>query len=147
MSLYRILENGYLANIKATLMQDFEADAVRALKDAQAKVSNEVNQLVSLADVLHLDADFDAFGSVVDGLIAANNQFMIALDRNAAGDQLYRSAIPHHKSVLRFYKLRCAIAHAGTSSVVYEQFIDADAAVTTLLPTTELIALKCLKIS
>lgn len=148
MSLYRILENSYLTNIKNILMQEFDADATRALKDASEKVGAEVNQLVALADTLNMQADFIAFSAEVDTQIAANNRFMTALDRNAAKDgKLYGSPLLHHKGVLRFYKLRCAIAHAGTSSVVYEQFADADAAVTTLLPVTETIALKCLWVS
>jgi hypothetical protein len=146
LSLYRILENAYLTNIKQTLVAEFDVDAGRALDVAKKKVSSEVMQLVSLAEDADLGGEFLRFNLEVDALIAANNQFITKLDKGAEADPLYGSQELFKKGVLRFYKLRCAIAHAGTSSVIYEQFSDADAAATALLPSIEAIALKSLKI-
>jgi len=109
-------------------------------------VANEVNQLISLTEDANLTAEFVQFDTEFDTLMAANNQFIHKLDRSAKSHQLYRSQDRYKKAVFRFYKLRCAIAHAGTSSVIYEQFPDSDAAATSLLDSIEVIALKSLKI-
>lgn len=146
LSLYRILENAYLTNIKQALFAEFDVDAGRALESAKNKVSSEMMQLVSLAEDAELKTEFQLFNAEIDGLIAANNQFILKLDSGAKSDPLYRSPDIFKKGVLRLYKLRCSIAHAGTSSVIYEQFADADSAATALLPAIEAIALKSLKI-
>lgn len=147
LALYRVLEHGYLANIKKKLIADFDADATSAIEEALDKVANEVNQLVSLAEEADLKTEFEEFDVEVEALIGANNQFIYKLDRGAKAHQLYRSPDRYKKAVVRFYKLRCAIAHAGASSVIYEQFPDSDAAATKLLPSIEAIALKSLKIT
>jgi hypothetical protein len=147
LSLYRILENAYLANIKKALLEEFEQDAGKAIESAKKKVSSELNQLVALAESADLTAEFVAFNIEVDALIGAGNQFIIKLDRGAQSERLYKAEQAHKKAVLRFYKLRCAIAHAGTSSVIYEQFADADSAVMSLLPFIEAIALKSLSVA
>lgn len=146
LSLYRILENAYLTNIKQALLAEFDVDAGRALDSAKKKVSSEVMQLISLAEDADLKSEFQHLNAEFDALIAANNQFILKLDKGAEGDPLYGSQEIFRKGVLRFYKLRCSIAHAGTSSVIYEQFPDADDAANALLPAIEAIALKSLKI-
>lgn len=147
LSLYRILENAYLNNIKQLLLADFDADASRALDAARKKVSSELAQLVSLAEEADLTTEFETLSNQFDALIALGNRFIIMLDKGAEGDPLYGLPQAYKKGVLRFYKLRCSIAHAGTSSVIYEQFADADHAATALLPLIEQIALKSLKIA
>ncbi|MET3179546.1 UNVERIFIED_ORG: hypothetical protein ABIC43_002702 [Variovorax guangxiensis] len=147
LALYRILEHAYLSNIKRKLLLDFDADAGGALQEALDKVSNEVNQLVSLAEDADLTVEFEQFNVAFDAQLSVGNNFIIKLDRGAKSHQLYRAQERYKKAVLRFYKLRCAIAHAGTSSVIYEQFADSDQAATALLPSIEAIALKSLKIS
>lgn len=147
LALYRILEHGYLSNIKKKLLADFDADASGALGEALEKVANEINQLISLAEEADLRGEFEQFDAMIETLIASGNSFIIKLDRGAKNHTLYRSSDRYKKAVLRFYKLRCAIAHAGTSSVIYEQFSDSDQAATALLPSIETIAMKSLKIS
>lgn len=146
LSLYRILENAYLTNIKNTLLSEFDVDAGRALDTAKKKVSSELMQLVTLAEDADLTNEFQLFNAKIDVLKNARNHFITKLDMGAASDGLYGAPELFKKGVLRFYKLRCSIAHAGTSSVIYEQFADADQAVTQLLPEIEAIALKSLKI-
>ena len=146
LSLYRILENAYLNNIKKALLDDFDKDAGRAVDDAKRKLQAEVNQLLDLVGANALDPEFQSFNAEFDALIAGSNQFAIALDRAAQADALYRVDVLK-KAVVRFYKLRCSIAHAGTSSVIYEQLHDANAAMLRLLPSVELIVLKSLGIS
>ncbi len=103
-------------------------------------------QLVTLAEDADLTNEFQLFNAKIDVLKNARNHFITKLDMGAASDGLYGAPELFKKGVLRFYKLRCSIAHAGTSSVIYEQFADADQAVTQLLPEIEAIALKSLKI-
>ena len=146
LSLYRILENAYLYNIKKSLLDDFDKDAGRAVEDAKKKLQAEVNQLLDLVGANALDPEFQIFNGEFEALIAGSNHFAIALDRAAQGDALYRVDVLK-KAVVRFYKLRCSIAHAGTSSVIYEQLPDANAAMLRLLPSVELIVLKSLRIS
>lgn len=147
LSLYRILENAYLTNIKKSLLAEFDLDASKAIESAKKKVGNEVNQLVSLVEEADLKTEFEVFNIEYDNLISCGNQFIIRLDKGAENEPLYGSPERYKKAVLRFYKLRCSIAHAGTSSVIYEQFADADQAATALLPSIEAIALKSMNIS
>jgi hypothetical protein len=143
LSLYRILENAYLSNIKKQLDADFQKDAAKAVEIAAKSLKSELEQLFLLADNVGLANEFLLFNTAVETLIGVGNQFMIALDRSASTEVYYRDPAQYKKGVLRFYKLRCSIAHAGTSSVFYEQFRDADTAAFALLSSIEKIALKC----
>lgn len=147
LSLYRILENAYLSTIKRALLAAFDDDATKAVKDAQAKLASEVNQLVALAEEAGLIQEFLAFNTEYEKLLGAGNRFIIMLDKGAEAESLYKSQDLYKKAVIRLYKLRCSIAHAGTSSVIYEQFPDADAAAYGLAPTMESIAIKSMKIT
>jgi hypothetical protein len=145
LSFYRILENAYLTNIKDVLIAEFDKDAARAVEEAKKKLQSEANQLVDLMVVGRLEAEFLAFNAEFDNLMVAMNQYVIALDRASQGDQLYREN--SKKAVLRFYKMRCSIAHAGTSSVIFEQMPDSIAAMILLLPSVEALVLKSLAIT
>ncbi|MNY54519.1 hypothetical protein D3C86_1904050 [compost metagenome] len=101
---------------------------------------------MDLAEKSGLTAEFETFGIEVGALMAAGNVFITMLDRSAKADSLYGQG-GFKKAVLLFYKLRCSIAHAGTSSVIFEQFPDSNLAALALLPSIEAIALKSLKIS
>jgi len=79
--------------------------------------------------------------------MAQSNRYIAAIDKNAEADNYYKSQNVAEKAVLRFYKMRCSIAHAGTSSVIYEQMPDANAATIALLPMVEEIIHKSLNIS
>lgn len=147
LSFYRLLENAYLTNIKKVLLAEFDNDAGRAIEDAKKKLQSEVNQLVDLMKQLQLDAEFISFNSEFENQIAAGNQYAIALDRGAQEEALYRSQETQKKAVLRFYKMRCSIAHAGTSSVIFEQMPDAMSAAAALMPTVEAIVLKSLAVT
>lgn len=147
LSLYRILENAYLKKIKETLLDDFEKDATKAVEEAKKKLSSEVNQLINLMKSQQLDTQFIAFNDEFETHLAQQNRYVTALDKNAQDEAGYGSKDIAVKAVLRFYKMRCSIAHAGTSSVIYEQMPDASAATIALLPKIEAIIHKSLKIS
>jgi len=147
LSFYRILENAYLTNIKRILNASFDFDAKTALTLAQKSVSSEIAQLLVLTETIGLQTEFLAFNSAIEDLLIAQNKFIEALDANAREDKdLYGHKEIWRKAVLRFYKLRCSIAHGGTSSVIYEQFVDANAAALKLLPSIEEVAFKSLKL-
>lgn len=147
LSLYRILENAYLENIKTALLDAFDEDASKAVESAKAKLASEVNQLASLAESAGLVTEFEEFNVEVDAQILAGNKYITMLDRSAEKEVLYKAPEVYKKGVQRFYKMRCSIAHAGTSSVIYEQFSDANVGTLALLPSVEAIALKSLKIT
>lgn len=147
LSFYRLLENAYLTNIKKVLLADFDKDAARAIEDAKKKLQSEVNQLVDLMTQLQLNAEFISFNTQFDNQITSGNQYVIALDKGAQDEALYRSPEVQKKAVLRFYKMRCSIAHAGTSSVIFEQMSDAMSATAALLPSVEAIVLKSLSVT
>ncbi|MFJ2549478.1 hypothetical protein ACIOVF_23870 [Pseudomonas sp. NPDC087612] len=145
LSFYRILENAYLSNIQSILNDSFHFDAKTALTIAQKSVSSEVQQLITLAESLSMQAQFLAFNVAIEDLLTAGNKYIKALDKSASDDRdLYGHREIWRKAVLRFYKLRCSIAHGGTSSVIYEQFSDANSAAITLLPSMERIAYRSL---
>lgn len=145
LSLYRILENAYLDNIKKTLLSEFDEDPKTALESAKKKVASEINQLIHLTETSGLKVEFENFNTEFTALLGLGNRYIIMTDKNAQEEQLYNSAELYKKSVVRFYKIRCSIAHAGTSSIIYEQFDDADDAIIILLPFIEAIAMKSLK--
>lgn len=147
LSLYRILENAYLRNIREALLDDFDKDAGKAVEEAKKKLSSEVNQLINLMKSQQLDAQFIAFNVEFETQLAQHNRYVTALDKNAETDANYGSKDVAVKAVVRFYKMRCSIAHAGTSSVIYEQLPDANAATIALLPAVEAIAHRSLNIS
>lgn len=89
LSLYRILEHAYLANVKQVLMQDFDVSAMKAVEEAKKKLGSELGQLVDLGDKAGLIAEFEAFGVAFDTLVAQGNTFITMLDREASSDNLY----------------------------------------------------------
>ncbi len=147
LSLYRILEHAYLRNIKETLIDEFDKDANKAVEEAKKKLSSEVNQLADLMKCKNLDTEFVAFNDEFEKQLALQNRYINAINRSAELDIMYRDKEIAKKAVLRFYKIRCSIAHAGTSSVIYEQMPDANKATIALLPTVEAIIQKSLNIS
>lgn len=147
LSLYRILENAYLRNIKKALADDFDKDAGRAVEEAKKKLSSEVNQLIDLMRSQGLGAEFIAFNDEFERQLIQQNRYITALDKNAETDSNYGNKDLAIKAVVRFYKMRCSIAHAGTSSVIYEQLPDANAGTIAILPAVESIIHKSLNIT
>jgi hypothetical protein len=148
-SLYRILENAYLDNIKNTLLARFDSQPRIALKDATSQLTSELMQLITLAESADLRAECVDWDVAFESLLLSHNSYAEALDREAQEDRSFYGSPPgerHKKALLRLYKLRCSIAHAGTSSVIYEKHADADAAAIALIPKMECIVHKLLKI-
>lgn len=147
LSLYRILENSYLRIVKESLVRDFDADAGKAVEEAKKKLASEMNQLISLMKDQGLGHLFLKFNIKFEEQINIGNRYIVAVDRNAKTEGLYNSQDISVKAVVRFYKTRCSIAHAGTSSVIYEQHPDANSGMIALLPAVEEIIHGSLKIT
>ncbi|NJA90145.1 hypothetical protein HCX48_13070 [Rhodocyclus tenuis] len=147
LSLYRILENAYLRSIKEALLEEFDKDANKAVEDARKKLTSEINQLVNLMKSQKLDSQFIAFNDEFEKQLLQRNRYVTALDKTAELESGFGNRDVAVKAVVRFYKMRCSIAHAGTSSVIYEQLPDANAAVIDLLPAVEAIVHGSLNIS
>ncbi len=148
-SLYRILENAYLNNIKNTLIQQFDLRPKSALKDATNQLGSELNQLITLAESADLRNECIQWDNIFEDLLIARNSYADALDREARDDAPIYGSPPekrYKKALLRLYKLRCSIAHAGTSSVIYEAHSDSAIAASALIPITEQIVYKLLKL-
>lgn len=146
LSFYRIVEHAYLNNIKQILLREFARNAKAAVKKASDSLSSEPNQLVTLTESINLQAEFVSFNDSVDILIQNNNQFMMQVDKAAREESLYGAIEIYKKGIIRFYKLRCSIAHGGTSSVIFEEFADANDAAIDLMQKVEAIALKSMGI-
>jgi hypothetical protein len=148
-SLYRILENAYLDNIKNEMLRRFDTQPKFALKEAATQLSSELTQLITLAESTDLRSECVKWNDTFEILLTTQNSYAIAIDSEAREDRDIYGSKPekiYKKALLRLYKLRCSIAHAGTSSVIYEQHTDADAAAITLIPDMEEIIYKLLKI-
>lgn len=146
LSLYRVLENSYLQNIKISLVRDFDRDAAKAVEEAQKKLSAEVLQLIDLMRAKNIESEFINFNNEFENQLSTSNRYIYALDRSAKNDTNYGNKDLALKAAVRFYKIRCSIAHAGTSSVIYEQLPDANSAMVALLPHVEAIVYKCLDV-
>lgn len=145
LSYYRILENSYLENIKKELFSKFDSAPKTSIEEAKKQLGSEINQLILLTDSSHLKDEFIDFNNKYDSLLKSS-KFLYGIDREAKEELLFKDSALYKKAVLRFYKIRCAIAHAGTANVIYEQYIDADQAIMGLLPEIEVIVLKLLGI-
>lgn len=152
LSLYRVLENGYLNSVRDEFLRIFDKQPAKALKNAQESLASEPAQLVALAESKDLKTEFEVFSDIFDGLVDVNsanpNQFALAIDHELRTDKspLFGAQERFKKGISRLYKIRCAIAHAGTASIVYEQFEDADIAADTLRDAIEKIVRKLMGI-
>ncbi|MCG2583505.1 hypothetical protein [Massilia sp. TS11] len=146
LSFYRIVENAYLTNIKKRFIQSFDIDAKNAVKEAEKSLQSEMNQLNALAEENDLIPAFEPFNAQFDVLLAAQNRFIHSIERSASEEPLYKMQGTYKKAVVRFYKLRCSIAHGGTSSTIFEEHQDGNDALTSLMADVEAIAMKCLEL-
>jgi hypothetical protein len=138
-----------LDNIKNEMLRRFDTQPKFALKEAATQLSSELTQLITLAESTDLRSECVKWNDTFEILLTTQNSYAIAIDSEAREDRGIYGSKPekiYKKALLRLYKLRCSIAHAGTSSVIYEQHTDADAAAITLIPDMEEIIYKLLKI-
>jgi hypothetical protein len=146
LSFYRIVENAYLTNIKKRLIQAFDIDAKIAIKEAEKSLQSEMNQLVALAEENGLIPAFEPFNAQFEVLLARQNRFIHSIERSASDESLYKTQGIYKKAIVRFYKLRCSIAHGGTSSTIFEEHQDGNDALMFLMADVEAIAMTSLEL-
>jgi hypothetical protein len=133
LTLYQVLEHGFLLSILNALNSQFLQHPAQAINDAAEALKNDLTKFVELIKAHSLNSTFDELESNLKS-IELTNRFAAALERQwqkessrVQGDQ---------KGAFICYKIRCSIVHAG-DSLTYEAYTDADAAV--------ILALSCLE--
>ena len=138
LSLYRIFEHGYLAEVFETLKSAFFASPKESLAAATTSLDSELNQFLALVQNAGLDGHFAALVDEFDKAKAAGNRFAAALEHSfQQSGQLKAIKGKGQKGVLICYKIRCAIVHAGMSSQIFDAYPDGPACLELLLPVCE----------
>lgn len=137
LSLYRILENGYLGELLKKINTDFLADPDRTIADAQKTLKSEVVQFFEYVKSKAIESQFDDFNTRFEQLISDKNFLAHAIQRKIDGsaDSTWKTG------VLCAYKIRCAIAHAGVGDTYVELHADWKSCLEYLLPPLEEAAL------
>lgn len=140
LSLYRILEHGYLDEIFKSLRASFFANPQESLTAASKSVANDLQQFLTLVEQAGLETLFGTFCDQFEKAKGLNNRFSHALDRSMR-EQIPQCQGKWKKGVLVCYKIRCAIVHAGLSAPIFEMYPDADELLDLVLPSLEEITL------
>lgn len=143
LELYRVMEALFLADVKSRLIADFDAAPAVALNDALDALQSELKQITALAEP-HQDL-FEECWTVLDGF-RNTNRFATALfkrleKKKANGEGKWQTG------AALIYQIRCAVVHAGEKDMIFENFVDGDAAIKAILPTVERAALRMLGIT
>ncbi len=144
LSLYRILEHGYLENVFKDLASRFFSEPKESLDSATNALKSEVEQFVRLVDLNSLKSHFEEICRINDSLTASGNQFAILLEREAKKRSTYQEAFK--RGVALCYQTRCSIVHAGSHSVVFDKSPGGDTALLAFLPEMEKAAAQFLGI-
>jgi hypothetical protein len=148
LSLYRTLEHGYLSELFHCLEGQFFAAPRESVVAALAALDSELNQFITLAEGAGVKAHFEAFCEEFEALKSAGNKFALAVDRSIdKSGQLKTLNGKWRKGVLIFYKIRCAIVHAGMSSPIFDAYPDGTACLDKLMPISEAAVLDFLGLS
>ena len=137
LSLYRILENGYLGELLKKINADFLADPDRTITDAQKTLKSEVVQFFEYVKSRRIESQFDDFNTRFVQLISDRNFLAHAIQRKMDGstDSTWKAGVSCA------YKIRCAIAHAGVGDTYVELHSDWKNCLEYLLPPLEEAAL------
>lgn len=148
LSIYRVLEHGYLSAVFGTLKLRFFVSPTEAVSEASDALQSELKQFVALVDGSSLIALFEKLHDEFSAQVTAQNRFANALEGsiNKSG-QIKQVVGKWQKGVLIFYKIRCSIVHAGLSSPIFDSFPDGASCLEALLPASESIVLEFLGIT
>lgn len=148
LSLYRIFERGYLASILDTLNQEFMQSPASALSTAQKYLENECLQFVAFVRKHNLSDFFEEFSDSLQKLIDTDkNRYAIMLEKTCKEDYFFKilnrePSSKDIKGVLLCYITRCSIVHAGSVSLVFDEFDDANDALRSLVVPMENAVMK-----
>lgn len=148
LSTYRVLEHGYLSEVFQTIQAGFFTSPKETLEVALDSLGSELKQFIALVEAAGLQSQFEMFHDQFDQCRADGNRFSVALDHSITkSGQIKQVKGKWQKGVLLFYKVRCAVVHAGIASPMFDAYPDGAACLETLLPTCEQVMLDFLGIS
>ena len=148
LSIYRVLEHGYLSEVFQTIQAGFFASPKETLEAGLNSLESEVKQFVALVNAAGLTGQFEVFHDEFDQCKTGGNRFSTALDHSITkGGQIKQLTGKWQKGVLLFYKVRCAVVHAGIASPMFDAYPDGPACLEKLLPTCEQIMFDFLGVS
>ncbi len=138
LSLYRILERGYVFSILDAINSNFMKSPKSTLEEAGKKLENEVNQFINLVDKHDLCSFFEDFVGSVEELALSSNKYAMMLKKYFNESNYIKianvGASPKYRhGVILCYLIRCSIVHSGSESLVFDEFDDADSALTSLV--------------
>jgi hypothetical protein len=138
LSIYRILEHGYLATVFETLRSSFFSSPKESIASAATALDSELNQFFALAQNAALQVYFESLHDAFYRARASGNRFASALEHslNQTG-QVKLAKNKSQKGVLICYKTRCAIVHAGASSPIFDAYPDGPECLEIMLPECE----------
>jgi hypothetical protein len=148
LSLYRILEHGYLAEIFQTLESAFFSSPKESLVVATKSAENELQQFLALAENALLQNHFEAFFDEFEKQKAGGNQLAHAIERSIQQNKQQNQVNGKSQmGVLVCYKMRCSIVHAGLSAPIFDAYPDGPALLESVLPIFESATLNFLGVT
>lgn len=149
LSTYRVLEHGYLSEVFQTLQAEFFASPKESVSAALNSLESELKQFIALVEAASLKNQFEVFYDEFEKIKSGGNRFAVAIDRSLTtkGGQIKQVQGKWQKGVLIYYKMRCAIVHAGIASPMFDAYPDGSECLNALMPTCELLMLDFLGLS
>ncbi|MFC2045886.1 hypothetical protein ACFLUH_04330 [Chloroflexota bacterium] len=146
LSLYRILERGYLKSILQNINQDFMKSPKSTVNDASQRLDAEYMQFIGLVTDNDLNSFFEDFADCIENLSSSMNKYAIMLKREISNKETNKNS-KYASGVLQCYRVRCSIVHASSSGLVIDEFDDADDALRSLIIPLESAVMKYLGIN
>lgn len=145
LSTYRVLEHGYLSEVFQTLQAGFFASPKESISAASESLESEFKQFLALVEAASLQNQFETFYDEFEKAKSGGNRFAVAIDRSITkSGQVKQAQGKWQKGVLIYYKIRCAIVHAGIASPMFDAYPDGPECLEVLMPTCELLMLQFL---
>ena len=137
LELYRMIEARFLFDVKARLMDGFDAEPSGALKEAMDALKSEMKQIKLIAK--NQQAAFESCWTTIHEL-KHTNRLASALFRKVT--QKGEAAGPKWQTgAALVYHMRCAVVHAGAKDMIFESFPDGDDVITAILADVERVSL------
>jgi hypothetical protein len=148
LSTYRVLEHGYLTEVFQKLQNGFFASPQENLSAALNSLESELKQFIALVEAVGIKSYFETFYDEFEKVKLKGNRFSAAIENSIMkSGQIKQVQGKWQKGVLIYYKIRCAIVHAGVGSPIFDAYPDGKECLDELLPTCELLMLKFLGLS
>lgn len=141
LSLYRILERGYLKSILQNINQEFMKSPKSTVNNALQILDDEYSQFVGLVKDHDMNSFFEDFATCIESLCKSMNKYAIMLKKEISENELNKNSKVKN-GVLLCYKVRCSIVHAGASAIVIDEFSDSDDALRSLVTPLENAVIK-----